>query len=618
MSHTPPCPSPRLAGYAPLSALAVVLWATVSFAQPAGLPGFELERLELNPNGKGSLVVGTGELLPPGGFRLSLAGHYQRNPLVLYADGNRVGTLVSDRVLGHLLLAWTPLTWLELDAHLPLVAWQRGEDLSGRGFGAPATTGLGTPSAAVRVGLLAQRRQQPLDLSLELGVGLPLGSAETLSRDGTFRFTPRLALGRRFGFLRAGLEVGALVRPATVLYEDFNIEDELGNEVRLGAVLATTNRGLRGELNVRGSVPLTAQGRSMEVLAGLRLPAGESAELYLLGGPGFGNAPGTPFFRVLLGVAFGGMDPDTSRLDDDGDGIINRDDACPQEPGLVELKGCPVRDTDGDGILDPKDKCPLQAGPPETQGCPVQDRDGDGLEDDKDKCPLEPGPRERQGCPVKDTDGDGIEDDKDKCPREAGPVARQGCPVKDTDGDGVVDERDACPNEAGLVELRGCPAKDTDGDGVEDHLDNCPTEKGTAANQGCPAKEKQFVVIQKNELKIKQAVFFATAKAIIRPRSYKLLNQVARVIQQHPEIEKIVVEGHTDTRGKAETNRKLSLARAESVRKYLVKRGVDERRLDAQGYGPDRPIATNKTSKGRAINRRVVFSIVNSDSPQSP
>ena len=93
---------------------------------------------------------------------------------------------------------------------------------------------------------------------------------------------------------------------------------------------------------------------------------------------------------------------------------------------------------------------------------------------------------------------------------------------------------------------------------------------------------------------------------------------MARVIQQHPEIEKIVVEGHTDTRGKAETNRKLSLARAESVRKYLVKRGVDERRLDAQGYGPDRPIATNKTSKGRAINRRVVFSIVNSDSPQSP
>ena len=614
MSYTPPCPAPRLAGQAPLFALAAVLWATVSFAQPAGLPGFELERLELNPNGKGSLVVGTGELLPVGGFRLSLAGHYEKNPLVVYSDGARVGTLVSDRALAHLLLAWTPLRWLELDAHLPLVAWQRGADLSAQGFGAPARTGLGTPSAAVRVGLFAQRREAPLDLSLELGVGLPVGSVETLSRDATFRFTPRVALGRRFGSLRAALELGALLRPATVLYEDFNIEEQLGNELRLGAVLATTGQGLRAELNVRGALPLTPQGRSLELLAGLRLPAGESTELYLLGGPGFGNAPGTPLFRVLLGVAFGGAEPDTSRLDDDGDGVINRDDACPREPGSAELQGCPVRDSDGDGIVDSMDKCPREAGPPESQGCPVRDSDGDGLEDGKDKCPLEAGPAARQGCPVKDTDGDGLEDDKDKCPREAGPAARQGCPVKDTDGDGVVDERDACPSEAGLVELRGCPAKDTDGDSVADHLDNCPTEKGTVANQGCPAKEKQFVVIQNNELKIKQAVFFATNKAIIRPRSFKLLNQVARVIQQHPEIERIVIEGHSDTRGNAEANRKLSLARAESVRKHLVKKGVAAGRLDARGYGPDRPLASNKTSKGRAINRRVVFSIVNPDS----
>ena len=614
MSHTKPYPSPRLAGYVRLSTVAAVLWASVSFAQPERLPSFELERLELNHNGKGSLVMGTGELLPPGGFRLSLAGHYEKNPLVLYSDGERLGAVVSDRATAHLLLAWTPLSWLELGAHLPLVAWQRGEDLSGRGFGAPAQTGLGTPSAVVRLGLLAQRRENPLDLAVELGVGLPVGSVETLSRDGTFRFAPKLMLGRRFGPVRFGLEAGALVRPTTILYDDFNVQDELGNEVRLGAVLATTGHGLRGELNVRGTVPLTRQSRAIEVLAGLRLPVGESTELYALGGPGFGDTPGTPFFRVLLGVAFGGTEPDPSRFDDDGDGVINRYDECPQVPGPAERKGCPVKDTDGDGIIDTVDKCPFQPGLAEFQGCPVTDHDGDGIDDEKDKCPWEAGPPERQGCPVKDTDGDGIDDEKDKCPREAGPLSRQGCPVKDTDGDGVVDERDACPTEAGLVELRGCPAKDTDEDGVADHVDNCPTEKGLAANQGCPAKEKQFVVIQKNELKIKQAVFFATNRAVIRARSFKMLNQIAKVIKQHPEIAMVVIEGHTDTRGNAKANRKLSLARAESVRKYLMKKGVDAARLDAQGYGPDRPIATNKTSKGRAANRRVAFTIINPDS----
>ena len=99
-----------------------LLSAAASSAQPAGLPVFDLERLTLNPNGKGSLVLGTGDLLPAGGYRVSLAGHYERNPLVLYADGSRVGALVSDRASAHVLLAWAPLRWLELGAQLPLVA----------------------------------------------------------------------------------------------------------------------------------------------------------------------------------------------------------------------------------------------------------------------------------------------------------------------------------------------------------------------------------------------------------------------------------------------------------------------------------------------------------------
>jgi outer membrane protein OmpA-like peptidoglycan-associated protein len=611
MSSKKPRPSTRSAEYVRLSAIVTLLLASVALAQPGGLPIFELERLELNPNGRGSLVVGTGEMLPSAGFRLSLLGHYEKDPLVLYADGRPVGALVGQRAMAHLLVAWAPMRWLELGLQVPLVVQQRGDDLSAQGLATPAQTGLSTPSAHLRVGLLAQRREAPLDLAVELGVGLPLGSVETLSRDSTFRFSPKLMLGRRFGWLRAGVEAGALVRPAVTLVEDQNIQDEVGNEVRLGAVLATTGKGLRGELNVRGVLPLTRQPRSLELLAGLRLPLGSLAEAYALGGPGFGDAPGTPSFRVLLGVALGGTEPpDPAPRDDDGDGVRNDEDACPNEAGPASRQGCPARDTDGDGVEDSTDKCPREAGPAERQGCPVKDTDGDGIEDSTDKCPREAGPAELQGCPVRDTDGDGLEDAVDKCPREAGPAARQGCPLMDTDGDGVVDERDACPSEVGLVELRGCPAKDTDGDSVEDHLDNCPTEKGVVDNHGCPPQQKQLVSIQQGKLEIKQAVFFAYNKAIIRPRSFKMLNQVARVIQQHPEIDKIVIEGHTDNIGNADANRRLSLARAEAVRAYLVKKGVDASRLEAKGYGPDRPIASNKTAKGRAANRRVAFTIV--------
>ncbi|WP_257453729.1 thrombospondin type 3 repeat-containing protein [Archangium lipolyticum] len=618
MSYTKPRPPMRSAGYVRLSALAALLLTSAALAQPTGVPQFELERLELNPNGRGSLVMGTGELLPAGGFRLSLLGHYEKDPLVLYADENPVGAVVGDRAMAHLLVAWAPLRWLELGLQVPLVVWQRGDDLSAQGISAPAQTGLSTPSVNVRVGLLSQRREAPLDLAVDLGVGLPVGSVETLSRDSTFRFSPKVMLGRRFGLIRAGVEAGAMVRPTVTLINDETVQDEVGNEVRLGAVLATTGSGLRGELNVRGTLPLTRQPKSLEVLAGVRLPLSSLMEAYALGGPGFGDTPGTPSFRVLLGVAFGGSEPpDSGPRDDDGDGVPNSEDKCPNEPGPAERKGCPVKDTDGDGLDDSVDRCPREPGPAENQGCAGEkDTDGDGVADSEDKCPKEPGLAADQGCPVKDRDGDGIDDAADKCPREAGPAARQGCPVKDTDGDGVVDERDLCPTEAGLVELRGCPPRDTDGDNVSDHLDNCPKEKGVESNHGCPPQQEQLVAIQKGKLEIKQAVFFATNKAIIQRRSFKMLDQIARVIQQHPEIDKIIIEGHTDNVGNADVNRKLSLARAESVRDYLVKKGVEPSRLEARGYGPDRPLLPNKTSRGRAANRRVAFTIVNPDSEQ--
>jgi hypothetical protein len=223
------------AGRAGLALLATVLLASVpAWAQGSAPAAFELERLELNPNAQGALAVGTGELLPQGGWRLGLLGHYQNNPLVFYRQGQRVGSVVQHRVMGHLVGAWAPLRWLELSAQVPVVLYQQGQDLSPQGVSAVASTGLATPLLAARLGLLSQRSEAPLDLALELGVGLPVGNEAVFGRETGVRLVPRAMLGRSFGGLRAALEAGALVRQSVVLGDTREVQDELGSELRLG------------------------------------------------------------------------------------------------------------------------------------------------------------------------------------------------------------------------------------------------------------------------------------------------------------------------------------------------------------------------------------------------
>jgi outer membrane protein OmpA-like peptidoglycan-associated protein len=112
------------------------------------------------------------------------------------------------------------------------------------------------------------------------------------------------------------------------------------------------------------------------------------------------------------------------------------------------------------------------------------------------------------------------------------------------------------------------------------------------------------------EIVILEKVYFDTNKAIIQKRSYNLLNQVAQTIRAHAELKKISIEGHTDAQGGHEKNMKLSQDRAESVRAYLISKAVAPERLEAHGFGPDRPVSDNKTAKGREANRRVEFHII--------
>lgn len=217
-----------------------------------------------------------------------------------------------------------------------------------------------------------------------------------------------------------------------------------------------------------------------------------------------------------------------------------------------------------------------------------------------------------------DRDGDGVVDESDACADEAEDADdfedEDGCPEDDNDGDQLADAQDACPNDAGPAANRGCPDADRDGDTVVDRLDNCPDETGTVENQGCLARQQ--VQITEGRLVILDKVYFATNRDTIQSRSFRLLDNVARVLDAHPEIARVRVEGHTDDRGDDEKNMQLSQRRAEAVVRYLVERGsVAAGRLDAQGFGETAPIESNDTPTGRANNRRVEFSIVSTSGP---
>ena len=282
--------------------------------------------------------------------------------------------------------------------------------------------------------------------------------------------------------------------------------------------------------------------------------------------------------------------------DRDGDGILDTEDKCPDVAGLKELQGCP--DKDGDGIIDMEDDCPEVAGLKELKGCP--DRDGDGIADKDDACPDVKGLKEFAGCP--DRDGDGVQDSEDACPDVAGDKAHKGCP--DTDGDGVYDNEDKCVTVKGPVANQGCPYLDTDGDGVLDKDDACPTVKGPKENKGCPVMEEK---IKKVLLKARN-IQFETGKAVIKPVSYAILNEVAKILKEY-DYYNVSIDGHTDNVGKADLNLKLSQDRAKAALDYLVKQGVDASRMTSSGYGLSKPIADNKTAAGRAQNRRVEFNL---------
>lgn len=231
-----------------------------------------------------------------------------------------------------------------------------------------------------------------------------------------------------------------------------------------------------------------------------------------------------------------------------------------------------VMDSDSDGVLDPDDKCP---------DTPI------GVKVSPDGCQL-------------DSDGDGVYDGSDRCPdtQRGVSVDAEGCPL-DSDGDGVSDDNDRCPGTPPNLKVNtdGCQlALDTDNDSVIDAKDKCPgTPRGATVNiQGC------WVL---NDLN------FDTGRSSIKGGGSESLDAAAKVLRKNPRL-KVEIMGHTDSTGTASFNQMLSEKRAKTVFNALVSRGVSPDRLFTRGYSESKPITSNETRSGRAMNRRVHMNLI--------
>lgn len=270
------------------------------------------------------------------------------------------------------------------------------------------------------------------------------------------------------------------------------------------------------------------------------------------------------------------------------------DDYLTSNLGLTFYFGGEERDRDGDGIPDVIDICPDEPedrdGFDDDDGCPDYDNDEDGIRDLMDRCPNTPedfdGFEDEDGCPEPDNDGDGILDRRDKCPGSDATVRNN------------IDTREDYDN---FEDSDGCPDFDNDGDGIPDSTDACPNEpenfNGYQDEDGCPDSKFERRMVLNN-------IYFRFNSAELDPNSESMLDYIADALIEEDSV-RIEIRGYTDDIGSDVYNQRLSQHRAESVRNYLISKGISEFRVVALGKGETDPIASNSTETGRSRNRRI-------------
>ncbi len=538
--------------------------------------GIALNRYEPSERGSDWFQGESLDLRGHGRWAVGVVGDWGFKPLVVYGpDGDVVQAIIKHQAFAHLGASVVLWERVRLGLSLPVLVFQEGADATVDGVTYEAADGaaLGDLRLGGDVRLVGEYGD-PVALALGAQVHVPTGSRDSFASDGKVRITPRALLAGDVANFAYSVRVSSALRTQTDNFagEPFGADMQFGATagLRLGDGAWLVGPEIWGSTVVSDSGEGAFDKRTtpFEGVIGLHYFAGP----WRFGagvGPGLTRGIGAPKVRSLISIEW------TDQI---------------EEP-------TPPTDTDGDGIVDDDDACPELAGEPNDDPA-------------KHGCPPPPLPT--------DTDGDGIFDDVDSCvdtPGEPNDDAKlNGCPPADSDGDGILDHDDACVDEPGVASSdpakNGCPAPmDSDGDGIFDDVDACPKERGKAnedpKQHGCPRAQitgQQIIILDRIE--------FDTGKATLRSESNPILEAVRLILAENAHIEKLRVEGHTDNRGSAQLNARLSASRAAAVVEWLVTNGIERERLVSVGFGPDRPIETNDTEEGRQTNRRVEFHIV--------
>jgi outer membrane protein OmpA-like peptidoglycan-associated protein len=354
-----------------------------------------------------------------------LLGDYAYKPLVLYqGSGQReIGTVVRNQLFFHLAAGISLWDRVWLSANMPLAIVNTGDSVDGAPP-APSGAAAGDLRLGLRVRLLGENRSLA-SLSLSGYLFLPTGSKDNLTGTEEVHGMPALVLSGEGESVAYAVNAGVDIRKKTS-HTGTPIAD-FGSELTFGAAigLLLVDRMLQigpeiyGTTLMVGSDRFTADTTSLEGILGARMRVGDLV-LGAGAGPGITHGIGTPALRVVASIAYAPLPPKAppppvrkAPSDRDRDGIYDRVDACPDEPGVTsddpEKNGCPPPppDRDGDGIFDNDDACPdvkgVRSDDPTQNGCPP-DTDGDGIRDDVDACPREKGKPsddpQKNGCPT--------------------------------------------------------------------------------------------------------------------------------------------------------------------------------------------------------------------------
>ena len=548
----------------------IFIFGAASSVLPVARPSWAdadvaLDRYQPSPAGDALFAVPDAST-PASGLSAKLDFSYARDPLILTrVTGNTTEEtrLVGYQAISHQLLSLNLAPRLTFDVDLPVTWSQSGDSTRPPGLTSPTKLVLNDLRVGARLGLLAPKGAWP-GAALSGTLFLPTGDSTQFSGAERARYAIGISVGADFehGLWRAFVERRRDEDDGSIL------QALLGSSVAYGLGVAWKSGPLQvgpelyGVTRANGFADSSSK-TNLEALLGARYRAGWFV-FGAAGGPGLTQAPGTPSYRLIGSIAFSPRGPDITRA---------ATSAADELPGGAAQATSSAESDSASGRA--------------VRGPRAIDTDADGVPDLTDLCPSLPGDAQltakRLGCPA-DADGDGIADQDDQCPLVPGIASADastfGCPA-DSDGDGILDPKDACSNE------KGPPSDDP-------------------ATNGCP----KAVRVEGSQIVILRQVSFMTGSDELEAVSFELLEQIAHVLAEHPEIARLGVDGHTDDVGMPANNLSLSRRRAVAVVRWLVAHGVDERRLEARGFGPRRPLVPNTSPEARTQNRRVEFTIV--------